>query len=179
MYNITAEIKGLTPLRFNRFIPISKDSAGKSKMTHEEQIEDALTRSYRDDKKGFYVPSSALRACLINGGKKVKVGRGGAGNLLKAILIFDEERYYLGTDEYKISEDVVRIPPRTGARIMQYWVTIEEWKIKFSANILDGVFPANALKESIQFAGMYYGLLDGRPQLGRFELTSFTKEKIS
>ena len=147
-------------------------------MTHEEQVEDALTRSYRDDKKGFYVPSSVLRACIINGGKKVKVGRGGAGNLLKAILIFNDDKYFLGTDDYKISQDVVRIPPRTGERIMQYWVTIEEWKLKFTVNILDSVFPSNALKESIQFAGMYYGLLDGRPQLGRFELTSFKKEKI-
>lgn len=176
MYKVKAEIVGLAPIRFNRFIEQSKDAVNKKKMTHEDQIEDALLRSYRDE-KGFYVPKEALRACIINGGKKVKVGRGAASKSLEALLIFDEDRYYLGTNEYKIQKDVVRIPPKTGARITQYWAMVESWNLEFSAVILDSVFPSEAIRESIIYAGMYYGLLDGRPQLGRFELKNFEKIK--
>ena len=92
-------------------------------------------------------------------------------------MVFDDDKYYLGNDDYKIQKDVVRIPPKTGARITQFWVIIEKWELEFTAVILDEVFPSDAIKESIEYAGMYYGLLDGRPQLGRFELVSFEKLK--
>lgn len=178
MYKVKVSIKGLSPLRFNRFLPRGKDEPNLAKMTHEEQVKHALVRSYRDDKKGFYVPKEALRACILNGGAKVKIGRGGAKNLLKAILIFEDDKYFLGTNKYKIQQDVVRIPPGPGgARVTQYWVVIEKWKLDFECVILDDIFPVDGLKDSISVAGMYFGLLDGRPQLGRFELVKFDKVK--
>ena len=177
MYKIEATINGLVPLRFNRFLIRSKQQTNKGKMTEEQQKADALERSYFDEKKGFYIPKHALRACLINGGKKVKIGRGAASKLLEAILIFDNDKYFLGIKDYKIMQDVVRIPPKTGGRVIQYWVVIEKWQCKFSATILDDLFPIDGIKESIQFAGMYNGLLDGRPEYGRFELTDFKKVK--
>jgi hypothetical protein len=177
MYKITATITGLVPLRYNRFLIRGKEQTNKKRMTVEEQKVDALERSYYDKEKGFYIPKHALRAASINGGKKVKIGRGAASKLLEAIMIFDEEKYYLNTHEHEIQEDVVRIPPKTGARVVQYWVVIPNWECSFSAVILDDLFPVDGVKESIQYAGMYYGLLDGRPQLGRFELTDFKKEK--
>lgn len=177
MYKISATIEGLVPLRFNRFLIRGKQETNKKRMTEEQQKQDALDRSYFDEKQGFYIPKHALRACIINGGKKVKIGRGAASKLLEAILIFDEDKYWLGTKKYKIMEDVVRIPPKTGARVVQQWVVIEEWKCKFTATILDDLFVLDGVKESIQFAGMYNGLLDGRPEYGRFELVEFGKIK--
>ena len=177
MYKVQVTIKGLTPLRYNRFLIRGKDEPNIGKMTHEEQIQNALDRSYRDDKGQFYVPDDVLGACIINGGKKVKIGRSGASKLLEAIMIFENEKFYVGTDKYKIQQGVVRIPPKTGARILQYWVVIEKWKVDFEVTILDSVFPSNGLKESIEMAGMYYCLLDGRPKLGRFELTHYKKIK--
>lgn len=173
MYKFEAKIVGVAPLRFNRFIEQDRQNANRKKMTEEQQKEDALSRSYFDEKKGFYVPSQALRSCITNGGKKVKVGRGAASKSLEAIMIFDEDKFFLGTKEFKIQKDVVRIPPKTGARVMQFWTTIPEWELTFSANIVDDVFPSNAIKDSIEVAGIYYGLLDGRPQLGRFVLEDF------
>lgn len=173
MYKVKATIKGLSPLRYNRFVIQSKQATNKKKMTEENQKLDALERSYFDEKKGFYVPAYALRASFVNGGKKVKIGRGAASKLLEAIMIFDEENYYLGTKEYKIQEDVVRIPPKTGARVSQMWVVLPEWEVTFTVTILDDLFVHDGLKDSIVSAGMYYGLLDGRPQLGRFELTEY------
>lgn len=176
MYKIEAKITGITPLRYNRFIINDRQNANKAKMTQEQQIENALERAYRGE-KGFYVPAEALRACFINGGKKVKIGRGWASKLLEAIMIFDEDKYYVGTDKYEIEQGVVRIPPRTGARVLQYWILIPQWQITFSVHILDDIFPENGLKDAIQSAGLYYGLLDGRPLRGRFELVEFKRTK--
>lgn len=186
MYRIEAKIVGLVPLRYNRYIPQDRESANKKKMTRAEQMEDALSRSYRDESGKFYIPSFALRSSFINGGKKVKVGRGAASKMLEAILIFDKENYYIQSDEakepgdceYKIMEGIVRIPPKTGARVVQFWVVIEKWSVEFTATVLDPTFPSEAIKDSIAAAGLYYGLLDGRPQLGRFGLVSFQKVKI-
>jgi len=176
MYKVIGTIEGVTPLRFNRYLLNDRQSANRKKMTHEEQVENALERSYRDE-KGFYVPSAALRKCFINGGKKVKIGRGYASKLLEAIMIFDEDKYYLNTKDYEIQQDVVRIPPVTGARVLQYWVLIRKWKLSFTVSILDDVFPDGGLKDAIVNAGLYNGLLDGRPQLGRFELIEFKRIK--
>lgn len=177
MYKFEAKIIGVAPLRFNRFIEINRQDSNKKKMTEEQQKKDALNRSYYDEEKGFYIPAQALRSCIVNGGKKVKIGRGAASKLLEAIMIFDQDKFFLGTKDYKIQKDVVRIPPKTGARIMQFWVTLPEWKLTFSANIVDDIFPQNAIKDSLEVAGMYYGLLDGRPQLGRFVLDSIEINK--
>lgn len=180
MYKFESKIVGVAPLRFNRFIERSREDSNRKKMTEEQQIQDALERSYLDPKKGFYVPSEAIRASIVNGGKKVKISRGSASKLLEAIMIFDEERFYLGikSNDYKIQKGVVRIPPKTGARVMQFWVVLEKWELPFSANIVDDVFPSNSIKDSIDVAGVYYGLLDGRPQLGRFFQESFKKIEI-
>lgn len=178
MYKVKFSIKGLSPLRYNKDLGRDKEASNKKKMTHEQQIEDALSRSYKDEKGQFYIPTMALRRCFINGGKKVKIGRTSASRQLEAIMVFDNNEHFLGTDKYKIQDAIVRIPPKTGARVSQYWVVIEEWELQgIIVAILDDVFPSEALKEAIMFAGMYEGLLDGRPQLGRFELTNFQKIK--
>lgn len=173
MRKIIITIKGLSPLRHNRFIETSKSASGRAKTTDEQDIKEALTRSYRDEEGKFYLPKHAIKKTIIEGGKKVKVGRGGASNLLKAILFVDEEMNYLKTGEHKIMKDMVRVPPRTGARIMKMWVVNEDWECTIPLTLLDDTFPINALKESIESAGIYYGLLDGRPEFGRFNLEKF------
>ena len=173
MYKIEATLTGKSPLRHNKFI-INKGGTSKKK-SEQELISEAMERSYYDKDKGFYIPKHALKRVICNGGKKVKIGRGSASIVLFAIMIMDEDRYYIGSHDYKIYEEPVRIPPKTGARIMKMFVINPEWRIKFSANVLDDVVPADAIKESLQFGGLYNGLLDGRPEYGRFELTEFKK----
>ena len=168
MYKIKASIVGLSPLRYNRFLIRSKDQTNKKKMTHDDQVEDALERSYRDE-KGFYVPKEALRAAIINGGKKVKIGRGAASKLLEAILIFEEDKYYVGTDKYKIQQDVVRIPPKTGARIVQYWVVIEKWGIEFEA-----VIPDTDILESVYESGDHY-IIESSPKNKQYKYPEFLR----
>ena len=186
MYKVKVTIKGLSALRYNRF-NVERNTTGTSKKMNEEQkAEEVWERAYIN-KDGFYLPRHALKTSIINGAKKVKLGRGSASASLKAILIFDKDEFPAMSlkdkqlkrkdGDYVIMTDVVRIPPRTGARVVQRWVALPEWQCTFDFIIVDDVVHPDTIKESINFAGLYQGLLDGRPEYGRFEMTSFEKYK--
>lgn len=181
MYLIKATIKGISPLRFNKF-NVERNTTGTSKkMNEEDKKEEVWERTYIDE-TGFFLPRHALKKAIINGAKKVKLGRGSASASLNAIMIFEKEKFYLTKkgkilikkkDDFIIMTDVVRIPPRTGARVIQRWVALPEWETEFEALIIDDVIHPDTIKESINFAGLYQGLLDGRPEFGRFEMIKF------
>lgn len=186
MYSIKAKIKGISPLRFNAF-NIEKSTTGTSvKMTEDEKKEEVWQRAYIDS-KGFYLPRLVIKRTIVNGAKRVKLGRGSASASLNAIMIFERDRFYLTnfkgriltkkTGDYVITTDVVRIPPKTGARVVQRWVTLPEWQTEFEALIIDDTIHSNTIKESINYGGLYQGLLDGRPELGRFEMIEFEVKK--
>ena len=177
MYKIKATVKGLSPLRHNKFVEARATSGMSKKKSPENITDETFERAYYDKAEGFYIPRNALKKVICEGGKKVKIGRGSASTLFKAILILEQDKFYIGTQDYKIYKEAVRIPPRTGGRIMQQWIINENWEVTFEALILDDVIPSDAILESIKYAGLYYGLLDGRPEFGRFELISFEKLK--
>jgi hypothetical protein len=177
MYKINALIKGVAPIRFHRFIDNGKNTTSRKKMTDEEEVQEALLHSYKDE-NGFYVPAMALRACIINGAKKVKVGKYAASKIAEAIFRFEKDKFYFSKhDDYKIMQDIVRIPPKTGARVPQKWVILENWELPFSITVLEDTFQDKAVEEAIHYAGLYYGLLDGRPMLGTFTLEKFERVK--
>ncbi len=174
MYQVKVHIEGVAPLRMNRFREDCLTGTSK-KISEDDRVEDAYNRAYKDE-KGYYIPRQAIKACLVEGGKKVKVGRGAASKLMKAIFHVNKEKVYLnGKSKADIMKDVVRIPPKTGGRVMQYWVYFPKWDIKFDATLVDDRFPVDAVENSFVEAGIYAGLLDGRPDFGRFVLKSFSK----
>ena len=173
MYKVKMTFTGLSPLRMNRFSSDMLTGTSK-KLSKDDWIKDAYTRSYQDD-QGYYVPGVALKTCIGFGGKKVKVGKFSASSQLRAILHIEPKIYF--SKEYKpeILEGCVQVPPKSGARVIKYWVCFPVWKIDFEALIIDDRFPVDAVKNSAFEAGLYYGLLDGRPEYGRFALDNFEK----
>lgn len=176
MYKVQITLSGLTALRMNKKLEDYEipDGFKGTKMTREQYIDFAELQTYKDD-KGYYIPRNALKACFVNGGKKVKVGRGAASSLLKAILFMTDNAYLPKKVKTSIHEEFCRVPPRTGAMVKKFWVTFPEWEAVFEANIIDDRFPIVSLENSIKEAGLYYGLLDGRPDFGKFVLKSIKK----
>lgn len=183
MRYVDVELEGIAPLRMNRLVPDElKESASKRKKTHKDLMETAHTRSYTDKSGKYIVPSRAIEACIEAGGAKVKHGRGSAKASLKAILFVEGNEPHVlikgkpssrKDNKFILHEEPVRVPPRTGARVIQYWVAFPEWSLKFRLGLVDERFPIQSLKESIMEAGIYAGLLDGRPKWGRFVVKSF------
>lgn len=175
MYKVKIRLVGISPLRMNRFTD-SGTSGTSRKKSKEEYIQDAYVRSYKDPKIGYYVPREAIKACLVCGGKRVKIGRRAASQEMKAVFHLDDAMVPLGKGiEPEIAEVVVRIPPKTGSRVLQYFCVFQEWQITFTATIVDDRFPIQSLKDACNEAGIYYGLLDGRPDFGRFTVEEFAK----
>ena len=173
MYKVEMKFNGISPLRMNRF---SSDmlKGTSSKKSKDELINDAHTRSYKDE-KGYYVPGIALKTTICYGGKKVKIGRASASTALRAILHIEPKIYLPKEYKAEILEGCVQIPPKSGSRVLKYWICFPEWSILFSALIIDNRFPIEAILNSANEAGMYYGLLDGRPEYGRFCVEDFKR----
>lgn len=171
MYKVQMEFVGISPLRMNRFSSDMLSGTSKKK-SKQELIDDAYVRSYKDE-NGFYIPGIALKTTICFGGKKVKVGRFSASSQLRAVLHVEPKIYLPEEHKSEIMEGCVQIPPKSGNRVMKYWVCFPEWKLSFQALIIDDRFPSEAVKNSAFEAGLYYGLLDGRPEHGRFCLENF------
>lgn len=177
MRKISVKIVGLSPLRHNKFIEPNIDgdkSKSSSKMTNEDRKKDAQERTYWDEIVGYYLPAHAIKACMRDAGASVKLqGKATMKAMVKAVMIIEDNINPITAKETKIMSDAVRIPPKTGARIMQYWTVHPQWECSFVVIVLDDSIQINKIKECLEIGGMYKGLLDGRPELGRFTVEEF------
>lgn len=188
MHTFKVRIEGVAPLRVNRFTGDAL-TGGKRKMSTDDYKEAAFNRAYYDADKFFCVPGACVKAAIRDGGSKVSHGRGKAKSDLTAIAFVREKMIritvngkHIKRDDkkpgYFVHEDSVKVPPRTGARVMQYWVAFDTgWSLEFHVDLMDPAFPADSLKEAIVQAGIYKGLCDGRPEWGRFTVEEFERMK--
>lgn len=173
MYKVEMRFVGLSPLRMNRFS--SEMLTGtSSKLSKDKLMEDAHKRGYSDD-NGYYIPGLALKTCIGFGGKRVKIGRFSAASQVRAILHIEPKIYIPKEFQPQILEGCVQIPPNSGNRVLKYWLCFQEWQVIFNALIIDDRFPDEAIKNCAFEAGLYYGLLDGRPEYGRFCVEEFRR----
>lgn len=174
MRTFKVSIEGVAPLRMNKFTEEAKDTlkGGRKRKSKEQSIQEAYERTYTDKNGKYIIPARAIKACILNGAKKVPLGKGKAKTDSAAVIFVKEDMKLIHSDPI-IAEGVVRVPPKTGAMAVKYWVVFPEWKGEFHVLITDDRFPEQVLVESIKEAGMYAGLLDGRPDYGRFIMTNF------
>lgn len=185
MYKVKIVFEGVAPLRMNKFDPVCLSAPSGAKLDREKKIKEAKEKKvYKDDKIGFYIPANAIKKTIINGGKRVKSGRRAASTDLLAIFHLQDKKIPLLCSKGKpkkeidgIHEDVVHIPPGPkGAKALAFWPYFEKgWIIDFIGEIWDDRFGEELLKSSINEAGIYAGLLDGRPDWGRFVLKNFER----
>lgn len=188
------EIEGLAPLVMHRYIMGSSKTNPKDQTPKDEEywneIETEWKRTAYWDEKigGLYIPSEAIEACLENGGKSVKIGRGTATKSVKAGVRCHSESLKIPVDlpdgaEVNSLDDLVdldwimvnavRVPPRTGARVERKRVAIPDgWKAKFKVIINTEAITRNTFESVLDKAGMLAGLLDWRPKYGIFRVNS-------
>jgi len=177
MYKCRIKIKGLAPLRMNRFDLENYMNPSGVKKNKEEVKKEAMKLAYYDEKVGYYIPAEALRKCFTLGAAKVKV-KGLTKGLLEAVLAIEPCPFVPLIGELSgLHEAVVRIPPRTGGRVVKYWPFFENWEVSFNLVLLDDRILESVMKTCIQEAGMLLGLLDGRPVWGRFGIENFERIK--
>ena len=150
----------------------------------------AETSQYRSEKSGLHIPLDVISGCFLKAcsGFKVKVGstKKSANAIFPAVFFFREHEIpLLGADGKRIDKythtisKFVRVPPRTGARVPKTWAGVYPWTAEFSIDCGPTVTLEHleVAQEVFTFAGLYVGIMDGRPSLKRFNYGRFKLSK--
>lgn len=183
MYRVKVSIQGVAPILFNRFSEEAQDALDKgktggvfSKARKERELEAKL---YKNGEGQLYIPPHALKECLLQGATKgsLKYGKKGLAPFLKALIFVEEQALLLGkTMPDFIDERIGRRPPRTGgACVIRRPGVNAGWAVSFTLVVGDERIPEEHIKSALEEAGLLVGLLDGRPEFGRFVVTQWEK----
>jgi hypothetical protein len=125
----------------------------------------------------LYVPGDNIMACIVAGARKIKMGKQVEQSLvppddapleiaaLRAGMSLDQ---IFETDGFQLRAPV-RIPPKTGSRVMSVRPMIPTgWAIEFGLEFDETICPVKDLREAMNNAGALIGLGDWRPKFGRF-----------
>lgn len=186
MYQLNIEIEGIAPILFNRFTEENQADVetGRStgRQTSAARQELARTSKVYRNAQGLYCPASNIKKAMVLacGISQLKhVGRKGLGPILNAVVFIEPMEIPFGKNEPDfVHEQVGRIPPRTGARVVLYRPALMPgWKLTFAIHVFEDTVGAEKIKRALEDAGIYQGLCDGRPEYGRFRVLACEKIK--
>jgi hypothetical protein len=120
------------------------------------------------------IPADMLKACIVEGAKKAKLGK----QAKAGVLVMDA-----GSLEYKGPKDmnvlmadpkfVLRKQARVQAsRVMRTRPMFRDWSTTFQVEVDPEVINWEQVLEALIQAGRYVGLGDWRPEHGRFEVVA-------
>lgn len=174
------KIRGIRPLLMNS--PQSMlEEANKQKKRAGEKPDpetEAKSKLYKNPKTGeIAVPSYVVKACITEASKDYKVpGRGKKTfkDFVRAGLVVEPEWIPLKHNGWEIDLRPVVVQR---SRIIRARPRFDEWELEFNVHIVDPIITGDYLKEFLETAGKYRGLLDFRPEYGLFEVVEFERIK--
>lgn len=134
---------------------------------------------YWRDGVGFYIPSENIEKCIREGASKCRLGKQAeAAVSVSEIEIPVKTAKSYPRDLDKLYEDpeyqfrkAVRVPPKTGARVMKVRPIIPTgWRIEFELFYDETVINQKDIIKAMEDAGFQIGLGNWRPKFGRFNV---------
>lgn len=133
--------------------------------------------AYWRDGIGFFVPADNIAKALRDGAAKSKKGKD-----IQAAAIIDEIEVpvggidkrqklkdYYGHESEFVLRCPIRIPPKTGARVMADKVCIPTgWTLSFSVSYDESLISEQSLLTAMEDSGALVGIGGWRPKFGRF-----------
>ena len=168
MKKIEVEIEGTSPLLMNSpQAMLEPEKAIKSKRDKYNPKDEAEKVAYRTNKGKLYVPTTAIKASMLNGASFKKSGKYSLKQFIAgSTRIVSKE----GNGEVILEPQKYEIDLRTvviqRARVVKARPRLDEWKINFIIEFNDSLITPDAIKPSLEDAGQRIGLLDFRPQKG-------------
>jgi|TARA_Y100000034_G_scaffold40209_1_gene49570 hypothetical protein len=177
MKTVKVEIKGLSPLLMNSpksMIDQMTESKLKQTTKKIDVYKDADKLAYKLDNGELYVPSEAIKGCLVRAASYKKFGKNSARPIIAGGVHITPNKIGLGTKKYEVDVRTVVIQR---ARVVKGRPTIENWKLSFDLNYNDILIgDSNEIKSILEEAGSRIGILDFRPdKLGSFGMFEVTK----
>jgi hypothetical protein len=188
MQKMRFKIKGVAPLLMHngdaanprgQYSAKLKELNAKRKKTEETLDEllyyQYLSGLYVDGRGRPCVPGHVIEATLLNAAKKTREGQ-----LAKEAMFCtgDWPLTYKGpkaakelarSDDFRL-DCMVRIPPRTGARVLSTRPKFEKWELEFVVTFNSAKIDDSKLVGFVREAGESVGLCDWRPRFGRFDV---------
>jgi len=187
------KIKGLSPLMMHngqlanpmsKYAKAMKEFKGKkSEEDYAEMAEISFNGGlYWAEGIGPYVPGESLDAMIKEGARKKKLGKVFESCVmsfrddgdLRFPLIYDGPRDRVGlfATERFVDSRMVRVPPRTGARVLRTRPVFDGWSLEFTLQVSPCELNDTDIAEALQSASLYGGLMEYRPKYGRFLVES-------
>jgi hypothetical protein len=178
MKEFKVEIKGVTPLLFNRFMESSIDTEVKKRpgAVKSDNIEDKL---YKLPDGKIYTPSTHISGMLVNAAKEFKIRGKGKATYSKIVgstmEVSPDAIVHINQswEEYAVSG----VNPNTRGRTMIRRPMMKEWALEFNVKFNEDDIPVEVVKNILDHGGQYVGIGDWRPankgKFGKFMITKF------
>jgi hypothetical protein len=179
---VRVTIRGLAPgLIFQGKGVMEADADDAKKKKKRSPEEEAMMRAHwmgKGDKRELCIPWVMLyqSICKAAGSFKFR-GAKTYTSMVAATVSCEVDNITLGSAEYEVFEEYVRIPPRTGVMVKIGRPRIREWKASFIMVVDDEMYAVDNLHAIIVHAGKLIGIGAWRPELkgpyGRFTVEEF------
>lgn len=173
MTTLDVTIKGTRGLLMHSTAAMLKPKSNKVKSSEHDPIEEAKDCLYLNDKKKICIPSMAVLSAMRKAATQLK--KAGAGKKTLKDFVFsglrvEPEMIELPDQNYEVDIRPVVI---MRSRIMRARPLFKNWEATFQVEIIDEqTWDAGMVRQVLEEAGRYQGLLDFRPLFGTFEVVS-------
>ena len=175
----SVEIKGMSPLLMNRFLPAELETKVKRGSTKDVSVEDKL---YLTEDGRPYLPGTYIRNALIEAGKSIRIkGRGKStySKLLGSSLIVQPDNIIINSSTGWEPFTTTAVNPTTKGRVVVTRPMFKDWTLSFEAVVLDDI-PEEVFRNILDEAGRYVGIGDWRPakkgMYGKFIVTKLLRK---
>lgn len=154
------------------------DVVGRSAIRRKIEKSEWRGSVYWTEELGLYLPGANLTRAIVEGARKAKAGKIAEQGLvpiadmpIRTVAKSTKDIDELAIDPRFQFRSPVRIPPRTGSRIMKVRpVCPTGWSCEVAVEFDSSVFPLEDLREALETAGGLVGVGDWRPMFGRFSV---------
>ena len=181
MKKIQVEIKGMSPLLMNSAKAMIDSALGAEMQVKTKKYdpkEEAEKVAHRNSAGKLFVPSTAVRAAMINASSFKKIGKYAAKSIVSAAVYIPEPELILDKQKYEVDARTVVIQRN---RVVKFRPIIKDWKLKFEILYNEDLIDEKFIKMILTEAGQRIGLLDFRPQktgsFGMFTISSWKPAK--
>lgn len=175
MTEISVNIHGTKPLLMHSTLAMTLPKSKKVKSSEHDVSEEAALCLYFTEDKKIAVPSFAILSAMRKSATNLKKGGSGKKTLKDFVfsgLQMNPEMILLTPQEYEVNVQMVRVQ---SARIPRARPLFRNWSLTFGITIVDEqTWDAGTVRQVLEEAGKYQGILDFRPLYGTFEIVSMT-----
>ena len=170
MQKVTFQITGISPLMTNNPQKMRRsDDGGIKKKTIPTAEDEAEGGTYRFEDGQLYFPASAFRSSMIEGAKGRKIGKMGAGTVIKgAVFNLQEECPLVSPDDGEPLHDYVIDEQRAviqGNGVIRARPRLDEWATTVEFEHDEDFISAASINEILNIAGRTVGIGEYRPRV--------------